>query len=172
MNSQPNRTVTMQGKPVIILGDELKVDHHAPTFTVIGKDLSFIKLADFQDKIVVINSVPSVDTKVCDMQVRRFNQEAAKLGKDVIILSISADLPFALERYCAAAGIDNLITTSDHRDLDFGKKYGLILKDLRLLSRAVIVIGKDKIIKHIEYVKEITDLPDFNAALKAIKELI
>lgn len=163
--------VTMHGKPLKLSGNTQKVGDIAPDFSVMSADMSEIKLSDFKGKVVVINSVPSVDTSVCDLQIRRFNQEASNL-KGVQILSISVDLPFALERYCGAKGIDKVKTTSDHKNLDFGKKYGLVIDDLRLLSRAVIVIDKKGVIKYIEYVSEVSHAPDFDKALEAVKSCI
>lgn len=165
------RNITLQGKPINVLGKELKPGDVAPDFTVVDKEMQSVKLSDFKGKVVVINSVPSIDTPVCDMQVRRFNAEASKL-KDVIILSVSVDLPFALAKYCAAAGIDAVKTTSDYQNLDFGNKYGTLIDGLKLLTRAVIIIGKDGTIKYIEYVKEVSDSPNFDKALETIKSLI
>ena len=160
--------VTMKGNPITLLGPRLQVGDTAPDFTVLAPDMKPVKLSDFAGKIKVINSVPSIDTPICDMQVRHFNKDAAELG-DVVIISVSVDLPFALSRYCAANGIDAVKTTSDHRDLDFGLKYGFAIEELRILSRGVVVIGKDNKIAYIEYVPEVTSQPDYDAALAAAK---
>ncbi|MCL2673270.1 MAG: thiol peroxidase [Alphaproteobacteria bacterium] len=164
------REIKMGHKTITVLGDEVKVGDKAPDFTVLDKELHPVKLSDFKGRTVVINSVPSVDTSVCDIQVKRFNQEAAGL-KDVAIMSISVDLPFALARYCAAEGINAVKTTSDHRELDFGTKYGLVIKDMRLLSRAVIVVDGNGIVRYAQYVQDITHTPDFDRALAAIREV-
>lgn len=162
--------VTMQGKPITLLGKKLKVGDKAPNFTVQGTDFSTIKLSDFTGKVMIINAVPSVDTSVCSAQLHRFNSEAAKLN-NVIILSVSADLPFALTRYCAADGIDAVKVTSDHLDLDFGHKYGLVIEGIRLLSRAVFVINKQGEIAYLEYVNEVSHEPDYDKALAVAKSL-
>lgn len=169
MNKRTNE-VTMKGNPVTLLGPKLQVGDKAPDFIVLAPDMKPVKLSDFPGKIKVINSVPSIDTPVCDMQVRHFNKNAADLG-DVVILSISVDLPFALSRYCAANGIDAVKTTSDHRNLDFGTKYGFAIEELRLLSRGVVVIDKNDKVAYIQYVPEVSSEPDYDAALVAVKSL-
>ena len=163
-----NNEVTMKGNPITLMGPRLKAGDKAPEFTVLAPDMKPIKLSDFPDHVKIINVVPSIDTPVCDMQVRHFNKDAAELG-DVVFLSVCVDLPFALSRYCAANGIDAVKTTSDHRDLDFGLKYGFAIEELRILSRGVVVIGKDNKIAYIEYVPEVTSQPDYDAALAAAK---
>ena len=130
-----------------------------------------VSLSQYKDKNLIISVFPSVDTSVCALQNIRFNKEASKLKGDVEILSISVDLPFAQKRFCAAEGIDNVHVYSDYRDLDFGMKYGFVIKELRLLARGVIVIDKKGIIRYIEYVPEIAQEPNYEAALKAVKEL-
>ncbi|WP_392560172.1 thiol peroxidase [Orbus mooreae] len=158
--------VTMKGNPVTLLGNVIKVGDVAPDFMVLDMNLTQVKLSDFKGKVKIINAVPSVDTSVCNAQVHRFNVEAAKL-KDVVIFSVSADLPFALSRYCAAEGIDAVKVTSDHKDLDFGLKYGVVIEELRLLSRAVFVIDQHDKVVYVEYVKEVTNEPDYAKALAA-----
>ena len=162
--------VTMKGNPITLLGPRLQVGDTAPDFTVLAPDMKPIKLSDFTGKIKVINSVPSIDTPICDMQVRHFNKDAAELG-DVVIISVSVDLPFALSRYCAANGIDAVKTTSDYRHLDFGMKYGFAIDELRLLSRGIIVIDQNDKIAYIQYVPEVATEPDYDAALAAVKAL-
>ncbi|WP_392565905.1 thiol peroxidase [Utexia brackfieldae] len=162
--------VTMKGNPITLLGKKLKVGDKAPDFTVQDLDFSAVKLSDFSGKIVIINAVPSVDTSVCSAQLHRFNSEAAKFT-NVAILSVSADLPFALSRYCAADGIDAIKVTSDHKDLDFGLKYGLVIEALRLLSRAVFVINQQGKIVYLEYVDEVSHEPDYTRVLNAVKAL-
>lgn len=163
--------VTMQGNPMTLLGDELKVGDNAPDFTVLANDLSPVSFSSFRGKVCIISAVPSLDTPVCDVSTRRFNQEAAELGPDVAILTISMDLPFAQARWCGAAGVDAVQTLSDHRDASFGAAYGLLLKDLRLLTRAVIVVDRDGKVQYQEVVKEIAQEPDYDAALAAVKKL-
>ncbi|WP_392562671.1 thiol peroxidase [Orbus sturtevantii] len=160
--------VTMQGKPITLLGHKVNVGDSAHDFSVVDKELKPVKLSDFNGKVKIINAVPSVDTSVCNAQVHHFNVEAAKLN-DIAILSISVDLPFALNRYCAAEGIDKVKVTSDYKDLDFGLKYGVVIEELRLLSRAVFVIDKHNKVVYVEYVKEVATEPDYNKALAAAK---
>lgn len=163
--------VTMMGNPLTLEGKLVKVGDTAPDFVALANDLQPVKLSDFKGKIVVISSIPSIDTGVCAMQTRRFNQEATNL-KDVVILSISCDLPFALGRFCGAEGIDNVRTLSDHKDTDFGLKYGFLLKELRLLNRGIIIIDKNEKVVYVDLVKENTDFPDFDAALAVLKKMV
>jgi thiol peroxidase len=144
----------------------------AADFEVLGNDLSPVKLSSFRGKVCVISSVPSLDTPVCDVQTRRFNAEAGRLGDDVVVLTISMDLPFAQGRWCGAGGIENVVTLSDHRDAAFGEAFGLLIKELRLLARAVFVLDKDGIITYSQIVPEVTDEPDYDAAIAAIEKLI
>ncbi len=162
--------ITFGGNPLTLVGEETIVGNKAPDFAVLDKDLHEVKLSDFEGKVVILSVFPSIDTPVCSLQTARFNEEAAKLGDDVKILAISADLPFALARHCAAEGIDNALTLSDHRDLDFAHKYGFLIKELRLLSRGAVVIDKEGIIKYVEYVSEVTNEPDYDKALEAADE--
>ena len=161
----------MKGQGLVLLGDEVTVGQRAPDFEVVANDLSAVKLSSFAGRVCIILSVPSLDTSVCDTMTRRFNEEAFKLREDVVILTISMDLPFAQKRWCGAVGIENVRTLSDHRQASFGKAYGVLIKDLRLLARAVFAVGKDDIIRYIQIVPELTDEPDYEAALNAIKQL-
>ena len=170
--SERKGVVTFKGNPITLLGEEVKKGDKAKDFTVLGTDLSEVKLSDYAGKVVVISVFPSVDTGVCALQLSRFNQEAANFGDDVQLLSISVDLPFALGRYCADKGIKNALTTSDHKELDFGTKYGFVIKELRLLSRGTVIVDKDGIIKYVEYVPEIGEHPDYEKALEVIKGLV
>ncbi len=166
-----NVKVTFKGNPVTILGKAPKVGDTAPDFTVLSSSLEPVKLSDFDGKIKVIAIYPSIDTGICAAQNRRFNKEADKLD-GVAVLSISVDLPFAQNRFCAAEGLSNIVTLSDHKDLDFGAKYGFVIEELRLLARGTVIIGKDNKIKYVEYVPEIAQEPDYDAALEVINELI
>lgn len=163
--------VSMQGNALTLCGPELKVGATAPEFTVLDAALQPVKLSDFKGQIKVISTIPSIDTGVCAMQTRRFNQEAAEL-EGVAILTISCDLPFALGRFCGAEGIDKVKTLSDHKETEFGLKYGFLIKELRLLNRGIIVLDRNDKVVYVEYVKENTDLPDFDAALAAVKTLL
>jgi thiol peroxidase len=165
------RTVTMKGNPLTLVGNEVKVGQPAPDFEVIANDMSSVKLSSFKGKVCIICSVPSLDTSVCDMETRRFNEEAGKLGSDVAVLTISMDLPFAQKRWCGAAGVKNVQTLSDHRDASFGKAYGVLIKELRLLARAVFVVDKNGTIRYIQIVNELASEPNYEAALNAVKGL-
>ena len=164
--------VTMKGNPLTLLGPALKVGDKAPEFVVLNNDLASVKLSAYSGKVRIIASVPSLDTPVCDMETRRFNQEAANFGDDVVILTISMDLPFAQKRWCGAAGVDRVVTLSDHRDASFGSAYGVLIKELRLLARSVFVIDKGGVIRYIQIVREVSQEPDYEAVLKALKECV
>jgi thiol peroxidase len=168
---EQKRTVTMKGNPLTLVGNEVKVGQPAPDFEVIANDMSPVKLSSFKGKVCIICSVPSLDTSVCDIETRRFNEEAGKLGSNVVVLTISMDLPFAQKRWCGAAGIKNVQTLSDYRDASFGKAYGVLIKELRLLARAVLVIDKKGIIRYVQIVDELTNEPDYKAALDVVKGL-
>jgi len=163
--------ITMRGNPLTLTGNEVKVGEMAPDFVVLDNNLSPVKFSSFRGKTCILSSVPSLDTPVCDMETRKFNEEAARLGSDVAILTISMDLPFAQKRWCAAAGVDKVQTFSDHRDASFGIAYGVLIKELRLLARAVFVVDRKGIIQNIQLVKEVTNEPDYAAVLNALKKL-
>lgn len=163
--------ITMGGNPITLIGNEVKVGDKAPNFTALNKDLSPVSLSDFSGKKIILTSFPSIDTGICSMQTIRFNKEASQLGNDVVIITISNDLPFAISRYCATNGIENAVTLSDYRDIEFANNYGMLIKELRLLGRAVFVIDKDGIIRHIEVAKEIKSELNYDAALKVLKEI-
>ena len=164
--------VTFAGNPIALLGKEVKVGDKAPAFTLLDNGLGEKTLADYAGKVKVISVVPSLDTGVCDAQTRWFNQNVSKLGENVVVLTVSVDLPFAQKRWCGAAGIDQVETLSDHRDLSFGENYGFILEGLRLLSRGIVVIDKDDVVRYVEYVPEVTSAVNFDAAEAATKELV
>ncbi|WP_433743676.1 thiol peroxidase [Falsibacillus pallidus] len=161
-------SITFKQNPVTLLGNEVKVGDKAPDFKVLANDLSEVTLADSKGSVRIISVVPSIDTGVCDAQTRRFNEEASKLG-NVKVLTISVDLPFAQKRWCAANGIENVQTLSDHRDLSFGEAYGVHIKELRLLARAVFVVDSSDEVTYVEYVSEATDHPDYEGAIEAAK---
>jgi thiol peroxidase len=157
------------GKPTDLEGPELKVGDVAPDFTVIGNDnTTRITRKDFEGSTTVVAALPSLDTPVCDLETRRFNEEAAKLP-DVRVLTVSMDLPFAQKRWCGAAGVERVKTASDHREASFGRAFGVLQPDRRLLARAVFVVGKDGRIKHVEYVKSVGDQPQYEPALAAAR---
>lgn len=162
--------VTMGGNPMTLLGKEVKPGDKGENFTALKTDLSPYSLEDAGDKIKILSVVPSLDTGVCELQTIRFNEMAAELD-DVVILTLSVDLPFAQERFCGAKGIDKVITLSDHKDLDFGLKYGFVMEELRLLARGIVVLDRDNTVKYVEYVSEATNHPDYDKALEAAKSL-
>lgn len=162
--------VTFKNNPVTLLGNEVSVGDEAPDFTVLANDLSPVTFSDFKGKVTLISVVPSLDTGVCSAQTKKFNEEAVSFGDDVRVLTISVDLPFAQQRWTADEGIEAVQTLSDHRDLSFGKAYGVAIEELRLLARAVFVVGKDNKVAYVEYVAEATDHPDYEKALEAAKE--
>ena len=160
---------TLQGNPMTLLGPRLEAGQDAPDFTLTANNMAPVSLADSAGKVRLISAVPSLDTPVCDLEVRRFNDELGKLGDEVVGLAISADLPFAQSRWCAAAGAKNVQSLSDHFALSFGDAYGTHIKEIRLDSRAVFVVDKGGKLTHVEYVKEVADHPNYEAALAAVK---
>ena len=165
-------TVMFKDKPVTLLGNEVKVGQAAPDFKIQkSSDMSDYTLASAAGKTRIIASVPSLDTPVCDLETKRFNEEASKLP-NVEIICVSMDLPFAQKRWCGAANVDKVITASDHRDASFGKNYGVLISGGpldRVLARAVFVVGPDNKLKHVEYVSSIGDHPNYDTALAAAK---
>ncbi len=162
--------ITFGGNPLTLAGSLTKVGNKAEEFVAITTDLTPFKLSDLDGKVKLISVVPSIDTGICDMQTRRFNEEAAKL-ENVEIITISCDLPFALKRYCGAAGIDKIKTVSDHKELDFGYKYGFVIDELRILSRGIIIIDKNNIVKYVEYVSEVASHPNYDKAIEELSKL-
>jgi len=163
--------VTSGGKPVTLLGHEVKVGDPAPEFTVIDNNMKPATLSEYKGKIIVISAVPSLDTRVCDIETRRFNQEGAKLDTNVVILTISMDLPFAQKRWCGAAGVDRVITLSDYRDAGFGTAYGVLMKGVRLLARSIFIVDRSGVIRYIQMVSDTGHEPDYDAVLAAVKKL-
>ena len=170
MAEERQNAVTLKGNPFTLIGPELKSGQRAPDFELVGADLKPVTLQDTAGKVRVFSVVPSLDTPVCDTMTRRFNTEAAGLP-DVRIYTVSMDLPFAQSRWCAAAGVDNLVMLSDHRSGSFGERYGTLVKELRLESRAIFVVDEEGVIQHVEYVGEIADQPDYETALACVREL-
>lgn len=159
---------TLKGKPLTLVGPELKAGDPAPDFEVVDGTLSPVHLAETGRKTRVFSLVPSLDTPVCDAQTKRFNEEAAKLA-DVDIYTVSMDLPFAQKRWCGAFGVDRVKMLSDHKSGSFGSAYGTLIKELRIESRAIFVVSPDNKIKYAEYVKEVSDHPNYEAAMAAVK---
>jgi len=163
--------VTIHGNPLTLVGDDLKVGAAAPEAELLDNDLKPVTLSSYGGKILVIASVPSLDTPVCDLETRRFNDEAAKLGPDVEVVTISMDLPFAQKRWCGAAGVSRVKTLSDHREAAFGRAYCVLIKELRLLSRAVFIVDRDGTVQYEQLVKEITSEPNYEEVLLALEKI-
>lgn len=161
--------VTFKGNPMTLIGSEVKVGQKAPDFQVVAQDLSPVTLASSRGKTRLISVVTSLDTGICDAQTKRFNEEAAKLP-NTAILTISADLPFAQKRWCGAAGIDKVQVLSDYKDVSFGAAYGVLMKELRLLSRAIFVVDASDTVRYVEYVPEVASHPNYDAALAATRQ--
>jgi len=164
--------VTMKGNVLTLQGNDIEAGDNAPDFEVLDNDLSTVKLSDYTGKVVIISSLPSLDTPVCDIQTRKFNEEAAKLSTDAVVLTISMDLPFAQKRWCGAAGVDNVRTLSDHRDASFATAFGVLITELRLLARAVFVVDKAGTVHYVQIVDELTNEPDYEAAIDAARALL
>jgi thiol peroxidase len=164
--------VTLHGNPLTLLGPGLKAGDEAPDFEVLTNDLQPFHLSSLRGKVVIISSVPSLDTPVCDTETREFNKRASGLGDGVEILTISMDLPFAQKRWCGAAGVERVTTLSDHRNASFGEAYGVLIKELRLLARVVFVVDGDGAIRYVQVVKEVGEEPDYDAVIDAAKGII
>lgn len=164
--------VTMMGNPITLLGNDVQIGVPAPNFEVIDNGMKPVKFSSFKNKVTVISSVPSLDTSVCDIETRRFNQIASQLGDAVQIIAISMDLPFAQTRWCGAAGVEKVTTYSDHREASFGLAYGVLMKDIRLLARAVFVVDTKGILRYIQLVSEIANEPNYDEVLFEVKKLI
>ncbi len=162
--------VTFKGNSVTLLGSEIKVGDKAPDFRLLTTEMTEVGLSESEGRVRLLSVVTSLDTSVCDLQTQRFEDEAGKL-KDVVIYTISMDLPFAQARYCGAHNITNLQTLSDHREASFGVAYGVLVKELRLLSRAVFIVDRDDIVRYVEYVKEITQHPEYDSALETLRKV-
>ncbi len=170
--AQERTGYTLKGNPLTLIGPELKVGDKAPDFKI-NKDLvTEATLADYAGKVKLISVVPSLDTGVCDAQTRRFNQEAADLGDNVVILTVSVDLPFAQARWCGAAGVDQVVTLSDYKTKSFGEAYGVLIKELQLDMRAVFVVDANDTIQYVEYLTEMTEAPNYENAIAAVKKLV
>lgn len=172
MSQERTGVITFKGNPMTLLGPDVKAGDAAPDFQVVANDLSPVTLASSSGKIRLVTVVPSLDTPVCDAMTRKFNEEAATLPGEVVVYTVSLDLPFAQKRWCGNAGIEKVQSLSDYQDRSFGLNYGLLIKELKLLARAVVVIGKDDKIAYREIVSEVTEEPDYAAALAAVRALL
>ena len=164
--------VTFKGNPLTLIGPELKPGQKAPDVQLTANDLSTVTLANSAGKTRLISVVPSLDTPVCDQQTRRFNAEASKLPGDIVVLTVSMDLPFAQKRWCGAAGVDKVQTLSDYKDHSFGLAWGVRIKEIGLLSRSIFIVDPGNTIRYVEHVKEVTSHPNYDAALDALKTAV
>jgi thiol peroxidase len=161
------------GNEVTIIGSDLVAGDMAPDFTAQAQDWSLFKgLGDTSGKVRIIASLPSLSTSVCDRETRRFNQEASNLDKQIVILTVSMDLPFTLKNWCAAAGIDRVITLSDHQNAEFGERYGVLIKEHRFLRRAIFVIDQNDRVTYSAYMPAIGEEPDYPAVLDAARRAL
>lgn len=167
-----NTKVTFKGGAVTLVGTPVKAGDKAPDFTLLDKGLAPRTLSDYEGKVKVIAVYPSIDTGICAMQNRKFNEMATGMSEDVVVLSVSCDLPFAQSRFCAAEGLNSVVTLSDHKETDFGLKYGFLIEELRLLARGTVIIGKDNVVKYVEFVPEIATEPDYDATVKALEKIL
>lgn len=170
--NKSNQQITFKGSKVNVSGTEIHEGDTAPAFTVTGRDLADLSLDSFNGKVVVLSSIPSIDTPVCQVETRRFNEEISKLGDGVVLLTVSMDLPFAQSRWCGAEGIDKVVCGSDYKHRSFGEQFGVYMPDLGLLARAVFVVGVDRIVHHVEYVDAIEKEPNYEAAIEATRALL
>ncbi|MBC8481102.1 MAG: thiol peroxidase [Planctomycetes bacterium] len=167
-----NKYVTLEGKRFSLIGNLPEIGSKLPDFKLLKNDLTPFSLSDISQKVCIITAVPSLDTSVCDKMTRNFNQQAANLDENILVLAVSMDLPFAQKRWCAAAGIENVITLSDHLNANFGKALGILIEELRLLARTVFIIDKNSIVRYVQLVEEISDQPDYEAAVDAAKKIL
>ena len=175
MTTAPNirkNVITMKSEPLSLVGEELEVGQKAPDFKLVATDLSEKSLADYEGKVKILAVVPSLDTSVCDTETRTFNEKAGSLSDDIVVLTVSADLPFAQKRWCGAAGVDQVECLSDYKTNEFGKDYGLLVDGLAVLCRAVLVLDRDNKVVYQQIVPEIASEPDYDAALAAAKAAV
>ncbi len=170
--AKTSQTVTFKGNPLHLTGEEIKVGDPAPDFRVVDNELKPVRLTDLKGKIAVLVAVPSLDTPVCDLESQKFNQKAGQMGDTVRMLVLSMDLPFAQKRWCGAHDIKNIQTVSDYQDRSFGNAYGVLIQELQLLTRAIFIIDRNGLVQYRQIVKEITEEPDYDEAIRAIQKLI
>ncbi|GIP33903.1 thiol peroxidase [Paenibacillus sp. J2TS4] len=172
MSQERANVATLKGNPITLIGNELKVGDQAPDFNLNKSLVDTASLSDFAGKVKLISVVPSLDTGVCDAQTRKFNETAGTLGENVVILTVSVDLPMAQARWCGAAGVDKVVTLSDYKTRSFGEAYGVLIKELQLLMRSIFVLDTDNKIQYVEYLSEMTEHPNYEAAIEAVKKLV
>ncbi|MCI0399045.1 MAG: thiol peroxidase [Chloroflexi bacterium] len=172
MTEERYGAVTHKGRKLTVLGPVLQVGDPAPDFTLVATNFSPVRLSDSAGKVRLISVVPSLDTGICDAQTRRFNQEAAGFGENVVVITVSAEHPYNQRRWCGAAGIDRVQVVSDHMDMNFGNAYGTHIKETRLDQRAIFVVDAEGVIRYLEYVPEIAQHPNYEAAVEAVREAV
>ncbi|TYP71122.1 thiol peroxidase [Paenibacillus methanolicus] len=172
MAQERTGVATLKGNPITLIGPELKKGDQAPNFTLNKSLVETVSLSDYAGKIKLVSVVPSIDTGVCDAQTRRFNEEAGKLGDNVVVLTVSVDLPMAQARWCGAAGIDKVTLLSDYKDNSFGEAYGVLIQELRLDMRSIFVIDGNDTIQYVEVLSEMTEHPNYEQAIEAVKALV
>lgn len=168
---QRSVVVTFKGQPLTLLGNDVKVGDKAPDVSLQANDLSTVRISDYLGKVILLSAVPSLDTPVCSVETRHFNESAAALGEDVVVLTVSMDLPFAQSRWCAAEGIERVKTLSDHLTASFGEAYGVLIKELRLLARSVWVVDREGMVRYNQLVKEISQEPNYDVILEHVREV-
>jgi len=169
---EQNDLVTFAGNPVTLVGGPVVENEAPPDVELVSNDMSMVKLSDFKGKICLISSVPSLDTPICDLQTRHFNQEATKIVNNLQVVTISVDLPFAQKRWCGASGLDNVITLSDHRDTSFGTTYGVLMKEFRLLTRAVFILDANGVLQYRLINGEVREALDYDSVLDKLKNMV
>ncbi|CAM3110232.1 thiol peroxidase [Paenibacillus lupini] len=172
MSQERTGVAAFKGNPITLIGPEVKVGDQAPDFTINKSLVDSVSLKDFAGKVKLISVVPSIDTGVCDAQTRRFNEEASSLGDNVIVLTVSVDTPFAQSRWCGAAGVDKVVMLSDFKSHDFGQAYGVYIKEFGLDMRAIFVIDANDKVQYVEYLSEMTEHPNYEQAINAVKALV
>jgi thiol peroxidase len=172
MSQERTGVATFKGNPITLIGPEVKVGDQAPDFTINKSLVDSVSLKDFAGKVKLISVVPSIDTGVCDAQTRRFNEEASSLGDNVVVLTVSVDTPFAQSRWCGAAGVDKVVMLSDFKSHDFGQAYGVYIKEFGLDMRAIFVIDANDKVQYVEYLSEMTEHPNYEQAINAVKALV
>lgn len=172
MAQERTGVATLKGNPITLIGPELKSGDQAPDFSLNKSLTEVVSLQDYAGKVKLVSVVPSIDTGVCDAQTRRFNEAAAALGDNVVVLTVSVDTPFAQARWCAAAGIDKVVMLSDYKDNSFGEAYGVLIKEFALDMRSIFVLDENNTIQYVEYLAEMTEHPNYEAAIQAAKALV
>lgn len=172
MTQERTGVATLKGNPLTLVGPELKVGDQAPDFTLCKSLGEYVSLNDYAGKVKLISVTPSIDTGVCEAQTRRFNEAAAALGDKVVVLTVSADLPFAQARWCGASGVDKVVMLSDYKDNNFGLAYGVFIKEFALDMRSIFIVDENNVIQYVEYLSEMSNHPDYDAAIAAVKQLV